>query len=254
MMTYTVHKLAELAGVSKRTLRYYDQIGLLHPAEINASGYRIYTEKEVDLLQQILFFRELDVELDTIKTIIYSPDFDRKKALEEHRDRLLKKQEHIRMLLGNVEKSIQAMERKVTMSDSEKFKGFKEQKIAENEANYGEEIREAYGKEAVEASNQKFRGLTEEQYKKMNEVEQRLFERLKTAMQAGDPTGPEALHAAELHREWLSFTWSAYSKEAHAGLAEMYVEDERFAAYYENKIREGAAHFLRDSIRYYTKL
>ncbi|MFB1100038.1 MerR family transcriptional regulator [Terribacillus sp. JSM ZJ617] len=254
MMTYTVQKLAELAGVSKRTLRYYDQIGLLHPAEINVSGYRIYTEKEVDLLQQILFFRELDVDLDTIKTIIYSPYFNRKKALEEHRDRLLEKQEHIRMLLGNVEKSIEAMERKVTMVDSEKFKGFKEQKIAENEANYGEEIREAYGKEAVEASNQKFRGLTEEQYKKMNEVEQRLFEKLKTAMQAGDPTASEALHAAELHREWLEFTWPAYSKEAHAGLAEMYVQDERFAAYYENNIMEGAARFLRDSIRYYTKL
>lgn len=254
MMTYTVQKLADLAGVSKRTLRYYDQIGLLHPAEINASGYRIYTEKEVDLLQQILFFRELDVDLDTIKSIIYSPDFDRKKALEEHRNSLLDKQEHIRMLLENVEKSIKAMERKVQMTDNEKFTGFKEEKIAENETNYGEEIREAYGKEAVEASNQKFRGLTEEQYKKMHEVEQRLFEMLKNAMQSGDPTGPVALQAAELHREWLSFTWAAYSKEAHAGLAEMYVQDERFAAYYENKIQEGAARFLRDSIHYYTKL
>lgn len=253
-MTYTVQKLAQLAGVSKRTLRYYDQIGLLHPAEINASGYRIYTENEVDLLQQILFLRELDVDLDTIKSIIYSPDFDRKKALEEHRDSLLEKQEHIRMLLGNVEKSIQAMERKVEMTDKEKFIGFKEKKIAENEANYGKEIREAYGKEAVETSNQKFRGLTEEQYRKMEAVEQQLFEKLKSAMQAGNPTAPEALQAAELHREWLSFTWSTYSKEAHAGLAEMYVQDERFAAYYENKIREGAAQFLRDSIRYYTKL
>ncbi|MEC0283969.1 MerR family transcriptional regulator [Terribacillus saccharophilus] len=251
-MTYTVQKLAELAGVSKRTLRYYDQIGLLHPAEINASGYRIYTEKEVDLLQQILFFRELDVDLDTIKSIIYSADFDRKKALEEHRDRLLDKQEHIRMLLGNVEKSIQAMERKVEMTDNEKFIGFKEEKIAENEANYGEEIREAYGKEAVEAANQKFRGLSEEQYRKMEAVEQRLFEKLKRAMQGGDPTSPGAMQTAELHREWLSFNWSAYSKEAHAGLAEMYVHDERFTAYYDNKIGEGAAQFLRDSIRHYT--
>ncbi|WP_175074893.1 MerR family transcriptional regulator [Terribacillus sp. AE2B 122] len=253
-MTYTVQKLAELAGVSKRTLRYYNQIGLLHPAEINASGYRIYTEKEVDLLQQILFFRELDLDLDTIKSIIYSPDFDRKKALEEHRDSLLDKQEHIRMLLGNVEKSIQAIERKVEMTDSEKFIGFKEEKIAENETNYGAEIREVYGKEAVEASNAKFRGLTEEQYRKMEAVEQRLFEKLKRAMQAGDPTGPEALQIAELHREWLEFTWPAYSKEAHAGLADMYVQDERFKAYYENNIQEGAAQFLRDSIQHYTKL
>ncbi|WP_413091272.1 MerR family transcriptional regulator [Terribacillus sp. 179-K 1B1 HS] len=254
MMIYTVQKLAELAGVSKRTLRYYDQIDLLRPAEINASGYRIYTEKEVDLLQQILFYRELEVDLDTIKSIIHSPGFDRKKALEEHRDSLLKEQERIRMLLGNVEKSIHAMERKVRMTDNEKFTGFKEKKIAENEALYGEEIREAYGEQTVEAANQKFRGLSEEQYKKMQEVERCLFEKLKSAMQQGDPAGQEAMRVAELHREWLSFTWPDYSKEAHAHLAEMYVQDDRFTVYYDDKAGNGAAHFLRDCIEHYTKL
>lgn len=252
-MIYTVQKLAELAGVSKRTLRYYDQIGLLHPAEINASGYRIYTEKEVDLLQQILFYRELDVDLDTIKSIIHSPGFDREKALKEHRDSLLEKQERIRRLLGNVEKSIQALEGKVQMTDSEKFTGFKEKLLAENESAYGEEIREAYGEETVEASYQKFRGLSEEQYKQMEEVEQRVFETLRKAMKEGDSAGQAAMRAAGLHREWLSFTWPAYSKEAHAGLAEMYVQDERFTAYYENKAGKGAAQFLRDCIEQYTK-
>lgn len=192
-MEYTVQKLAELAGVSKRTLRYYDQIGLLQPAEINKSGYRIYTEKEVDLLQQILFYRELEVDLETIKSIIHSPGFNRKKALKEHRESLRDKQERITILLENVEKSIQAMERELQMSDKEKFEGFKEEKISENEAKYGGEIREAYGEEAVDAANRKFKGLSEEQYKKMQGTEKQLFQHLNLAMQAGNPAGKDAL-------------------------------------------------------------
>ena len=73
---YTVQKLAQLAGVSGRTLRYYDEIELLKPARINSSGYRIYGQKEVDRLQQILFYRELDMDLDTIKSILSSSSFD----------------------------------------------------------------------------------------------------------------------------------------------------------------------------------
>ena len=81
-MEYTVQRLADLAGVSSRTIRYYDEIGLLKPARINSSGYRLYGEKEVDRLQQILFYRELEVELENIKKIINGPDFDELKALK----------------------------------------------------------------------------------------------------------------------------------------------------------------------------
>lgn len=75
-MEYTIKKLSSLAGVSTRTLRYYDEIGLLKPARMNSSGYRIYEAKEVDLLQQILFYRELGVSLETIRDIVTAPSFD----------------------------------------------------------------------------------------------------------------------------------------------------------------------------------
>lgn len=91
-MEYTVQKLAQLAGVSSRTLRYYDQIGILTPARVNSSGYRIYGQKEVDRLQQILFYRELGIALETIKEIMTAPSFDAEKALNEHREQLLKKE------------------------------------------------------------------------------------------------------------------------------------------------------------------
>lgn len=109
-MEYTVHQLANLAGVTARTLRYYDQIGLLKPATINSSGYRIYREEEVDRLQQILFYRELGVNLNDIKNIITSPLFNRLEALKEHRARLIDEKKRIELLIANVEKTIAMME------------------------------------------------------------------------------------------------------------------------------------------------
>lgn len=90
-MEYTVKKLANLAGVSTRTLRYYDEIGILKPARISSCGYRIYGQKEVNRLQQILFYREMDVSLEDIKRILDSPSFDEVVALKEHRKKLLEK-------------------------------------------------------------------------------------------------------------------------------------------------------------------
>ncbi|HBP63596.1 MAG TPA: MerR family transcriptional regulator, partial [Desulfosporosinus sp.] len=109
-MEYVVRKLAQMAGVSSRTLRYYDEIGLLKPARINTSGYRIYGETEVDRLQQILFYRELGVSLDSIRDIVTSPSFDGAQALREHHEKLLEKREQLDRLISNVERTIEVSE------------------------------------------------------------------------------------------------------------------------------------------------
>lgn len=250
-MEYTVQKLSKLADISPRTIRYYDEIGLLKPARINSSGYRIYGQKEVDILQQILFYRELGMELESIKAIITSPSFDRAGALKEHHARLLERRSQLEKLISNVEKSIAEAEGRIRMSDREKFEGFKQKLIEENEAKYGKEIREKYGEEAVEQSNRKFGSMTKEQYDQFTALGTQLMDTLKKAFATGDPAGELAQKAAELHRQWLSFTWPSYSKEAHAGLAQMYVDDERFKAYYD-KEQPGLAEFLRDAIYVYT--
>ena len=103
-MEYTVKKLSLLAGVSARTLRYYDEIGILKPARINSSGYRIYGKEEVDRLQQILFYRELDIGLDNIKKILSSPDYDDIVALSEHKRALLAKREQLNYVKNVCEK------------------------------------------------------------------------------------------------------------------------------------------------------
>lgn len=251
-MEYTVNRLAQVSGVSKRTLRYYDEIGLLRPERVNPNGYRIYGQMQVDLLQQILFYRELGLPLEEIREIVKNPGFDREKALEEHLTALLQKKRQTEILIYNVRKTLDSMKGRVIMSDKEKFEGFKRDLIKENEEKYGREVREAYGEEAVEASNRKFAGMSKEEWKKQEDLSGEIMETLKAAMAEGDPAGKTAQKACDLHRQWLCMFWSdsAYSREAHRGMGEMYAADERFKAYYD-RIQDGAAEFLRDALNIY---
>lgn len=250
-MEYTIQKLGNLAGVSTRTLRYYDEIGILKPARKNSAGYRIYGRREVDTLQQILFYRELGLDLDSIKRLVNDPAFDGAAALKKHRQQLLEKRRQLDLLITNVEKTISAAEGGIQMADKEKFEGFKQKLVADNEQQYGKEVRAKYGDDVVDRSNAKMLNMSEAEYEEFTSIEKTLMEKLAEACETGDPASGIARQTADLHRQWLSFTWPTYSKEAHAGLAEMYVADERFAAYY-NKVHPKAAEFLRDAILIYT--
>lgn len=251
-MEYTIAKLAHLAGVSTRTLRYYDQIGLLRPKRISSNGYRIYGREEVDTLQQILFYRELGVELKDIGDILGDPGFDREKALWDHLAALLQKKDQLEALIGNVNKTIASMKGEVTMSDREKFEGFKQKLIAENEEKYGGEIRQKYGDDTVNASYARLRGMSKEKMQEAQELSEAINRGLTEAFAQGDPAGELAQRVCDMHRRWLCIYWpqGLYTKEAHALLAEGYVDDERFRAYYD-RIAPGCAEFLRDAIRIY---
>jgi DNA-binding transcriptional MerR regulator len=250
-MEYTIQKLSKLAGISTRTLRYYDEIDLLKPARINSSGYRIYGSSELNKLQQILFYRELGVSLDQIKEILHAPSFDETLALKEHYGKLLEKREQINLLIANVELTIAVKEGKKIMSDKEKFEGFKQNLIDENEKKYGKEIREKYGEKTVQKSNQKLKNMSQEQYDEVTKLAETITEKLQLAYKTGDPASDIAQEVADLHRKWLCFYWDSYTKEAHQGIAQMYVDDERFTAYYD-KEQPGTAEFLRDAIFIYT--
>lgn len=251
-MEYTVQKLAQMAGVSSRTLRYYDEIGMLKPARINSSGYRIYGQDEVDRLQQILFYRELGVSLESIRDIVTAPSFNGVQALREHRERLLEKREQLDVLISNVEKTIALTEGGIKMMDKEKFEGFKQKLVDDNEEKYGKEIREKYGDKTVNKSNQKVKGMSQEQHDEVTKLATEVIETLHAAFKTGDPAGELAQKAADLHRQWLCYFWDSYTKEAHDGLTQMYVDDPRFTAYYDEK-QPGAAEFLRDAVLVYIK-
>ena len=243
-----------MSGVSTRTLRYYDQIGLLCPKRVSSNGYRIYGETEVDLLQQILFYRDLGVTLEEIGHILKDPKYDKNKALEGHLSALLLRKNQIERLINNVTKTISSLKGEIIMSDNEKFEGFKQKMIDDNEAKYGKEIREKYGDSDVDDSNAKLMNMSKEQMQEAEELRTECENLLKIAFEKGDPASDEAQKACDLHRQWICIFWKdgMYSKEAHKGLAEMYVADERFSAYYD-KVAPGCARFLQDAINIYCK-
>ncbi|MGG5357709.1 MULTISPECIES: MerR family transcriptional regulator [unclassified Enterococcus] len=250
-MEYTIKKMTQLSGVSARTLRFYDEIGLLRPARINSSGYRIYGENEIDRLQQILFYRSLDFKLETIRELLDNKEFDKIQSFEEQKQLLLKKREQLDALLTNIQHTIDHHKGERNMSSEEKFEAFKKQKLQENEEKYGQEIREKYGKETVEASNKKWGAMSEEDFQEMQQTEQELFVKLSGYLKEPDIESNLAKEIFQLHKKWLSFSWGSYAPEAHKGLGEMYVADERFASYYNDRIGNGAADALNKIINRY---
>jgi len=182
-MEYSSNKLSVMSGVSARTLRHYDAIGLLKPGRVVESGYRMYGQGEVDRLQQILLYKELGFSLEDIGQLLASPEFDREGTFLSHLAALHKKRERLDFLIQNVTKSIAAMRGDITMADKEKFEGFKESLIDENEQKHGAEIRTKYGAEAVEESKAHWRGLTQEQYEAGERLGLAVEEALKAALE-----------------------------------------------------------------------
>ncbi|MDR2933416.1 MAG: MerR family transcriptional regulator [Oscillospiraceae bacterium] len=249
-MEYTVQKLARLAGVSGRTLRYYHTIGLLTPARISESGYRIYGEKEVDLLQQILFYREMGLELSQIRAILYAPDYDPQKMLESHLDALVERRAHLDVLIGSVQQTIRHIKGEIKMSHQDKFSAFKKGLIDENERLYGDEIRKKYGDDAVDRSNRKLMQSSESDLDGAQRLADEIREKLGKAFKLGDPASSLAMEVCALHKKWLMFYWDDYSPEAHKSLAQTYVDDARFTQYYD-QIAPGCARFLKEIIDLY---
>ncbi len=248
---YGIRELSELAGVSARTLRYYDEIGLLKPLYTEASGYRFYGEREADLLWQILFYRDRGLELKQIGNILYEKDFDIVKALEEQLSQLQEERARLDALIRTVAKTIQSKKGEYEMSDQEKFAALKERAVRENEERYGEELRERYKAETIEESNRKLLDMTQENWERFHSLEEEIRQRLKESVLKGfSPESPEAGQLVRLHREWLSMTWPSYSAKAHEGVASMYVCDERFRAYYDRET-PGCAAFLEQAVRYW---
>ena len=247
-MEYSIQELSRLSGVTTRTLRWYDQIGLLKPSRVAESGYRYYGKAEVDRLQDILYYRALGVELARIKECLDDPSFDRLAALKRHLAALEAERERLEKLIRSVKDTIGAEERNEIMSDEQKFEAFKQRTVAHNEEVYGAEIRSKYGDETVDAANAAVMNLTQEQYQEWTDLGQAIQTRLEAAVQAGlSPESEAGKELCALHRRWLTITGSRYDPAKHRGIAELYVMDKRFTAYYDQHL-PGCARFLREAV------
>lgn len=247
-MEYTIRELADLSGVTTRTLRWYDQIGLLRPARVAETGYRYYGPAEVDRLRDILYYRALGVELARIRECLDDPSFDRLTALRGHLDALRARQSQLDRLIRSVQEAIRCEERSEIMSDQEKFEAFKAQTMARYEGAYGDEARQKYGDESVEQAKTTLLNLTREQYGEWTRLGEEIRRRLEAAVRGGlPPSGEEGREITALHRRWLTLTGTVYDAAKHRGIAQLYAADERFTAYYDGAV-PGCARFLRDAI------
>ena len=247
-MEYSIKKLSQLAGVSARTLRYYDEIGLLKPSHTSEAGYRFYGQQELELLQQILFYRERGFSLEEIAATLYRKDFNVRNALKEHLLQLEQEQKKTADLIRNIRHTLASMKGEYNMSDTERFAAFKQNAVQKNEEKYGKEIRGKYGDETVDTSNKKMLNMTEEQYETYTKLEQQILEELEAAVKNGISADSEAARGiVQHHREWLSMTSGTCSPAMHKNLGLMYVADQRFTAYYDRNTA-GCAAFLNQAI------
>lgn len=247
-MEYSIHELSKLSGVSTRTLRWYDEIGLLKPGRVADSGYRYYGPAQVDRLQEILTYRALGVELARIRDCLDAPSFDRLALLRQHLTALYAQKDRLESMIGSVEQTIRREERKEPMKDKAKFAALQEQAVAENEAAYGQEARRRYGNQAVDAANQTLLGMSPARYEAWTALDAELRQRLEDAVTGSlSPDGEEGKALCELHRRWLAMTDKTLTAAKQKGIAELYVLDERFTAYYDRRV-PGCAQFLRDAV------
>ncbi len=248
-MNLKVKEVADMVGISVRTLHHYDQIGLLKPTSVTSSGYRLYSDSSLERLQQILFFKELDFNLKEIKKILDSPNFDRNQTLKSHREFLMKKKVRLENIIDMVEKSIESIEGGIEMNKKEMFKAFDMSEIEKHKEKYAEEVREKYGEKVAEESERKTSGYREKDWKQIQSRSDEIYRSLAESMDIG----PENEGVQKLIGEFRQFITKYFydcTLEIFRGLGDLYVSDERFTAFYE-KYRPGLATFVRDAINIY---
>ena len=234
-MSYSINELAKLAGISTRTLRYYDKQGLLKARRNPVNNYRYYEETEVDQLQKILFLKLFDLPLEQIKKVMQTSPETQYQVLRSQRSKLVAEQQYLDDLIKNLDKTLATMKGETQMTDTEKFATLKKEVIKNNEKQYGTEIREKYGDAQIDCSNQKFNSLSENEFSHFKELSAEILTELKNLANTTDIKQPAAKHLFDLHKEYLLTLWpkDQYSAEAHKNLAKMYICDKRFSKYYE---------------------
>jgi len=224
-MAYTVAKMAEISGVSVRTLHWYDEVGLLRPAYHGPNGYRYYEEEQLLLLQQILFFRELGFELKQIRKVLGRSDFDKMAALSSHRKILVKNLENARKLIKTIDNTIEHLKGTKKMKEKDLFSGFSKKQQAEYEKQIIERFG-AQGKAHIEESKRRAAKWTEGDMEAVKREFSAICHELVRLMEKGAvPSAKEVQAEVAKHFAWLSKFWTP-DKESYAGHGKFIAESE----------------------------
>ncbi len=240
-MEMQVREFASLTGVSIRTLHYYDEIGLLRPAHVDeATGYRFYDEQSLMRMQEILFYRELDFPLKSIREILSSPRHDTSKALADQKVLLTLKKQRIERLISAIDDAMKG-ENVMNAFDNTDFENYK----AEASKKWGHT-------EAYRQHEEKTRDYSGDKWQNLAGEMDRILNDFALCMTSGKtPDSPEAQQLVKALQEHISGSYYDCTKEILAGLGQMYTADERFRRNID-KHREGTAAFISSAIWVYT--
>lgn len=243
---FTVKQLSRLAGVTPRTLHHYDAIGLLKPSRIGENGYRYYGDESLLHLQQILFYRELDLPLEEIRTIMGRHDFELVPALEHHKTALAKRVERLKRLIETVDKTISHIQGENTMSKKQLFAAFSE----EEQEKYAAEAEQMYDPATVKESQRKWKSYTAADKQRILDEGNAVYADMAGIIAKG-PASPEAQACVERWRKHMDYFWTPNLDQL-LGLAEMYSTDTRFKANFDN-FDPNLAAFMKDAVEVYVK-
>jgi DNA-binding transcriptional MerR regulator len=246
-VSYSVGQVAGFAGVTVRTLHHYDEIGLLVPGERTYAGHRRYNDADLDRLQQILFYRELGFPLDEVAALLDDPDVDPRAHLRRQHELLTARIEKLQKMAAAVEHAMEARKMGINLTPEERFEVFGDKDPFDE--GYAEEAHQRWGTtEAWAESQRRAARYSKEDWKRIKAEVDDWQERYTALVAAGEqPSGEAAMDLAEEHRQHMNRWFFEVPYEMHRCLAEMYVSDERFKAYYD-AMRPGLAEHLRDAI------
>jgi DNA-binding transcriptional MerR regulator len=241
---YTVGKVAELSGVTIRTLHHYDEIGLLSPGGRSASGSRIAEDSDLERLQQILFYRELGFDLKEISAIVDDPRTDALGHLRRQRKLLVERMERLGAMVDAIDYEMEARTMNIRLTPEERFEVFGEFRPED----HAEEAERRWGEtDSYKESQRRVSKYGKEDWQRLKAEEEEIRASLAAAFEAGlAPDSEEAMAAAEDHRQHISRWFYDCSYEMHRGLTDMYVSDERFRSHYDTQT-PGLAEFIRDA-------
>lgn len=241
---HTVKQLAQLAGVTPRTLHHYDEIGLLRPTQVASNGYRYYDEQALLRLQQILFYRELDFDLPQIKKILDDKKFDLVSALQSHHAMLEKEVQRLQTLIKTVDATIMHLTGEVKMSQKKIFEGFSEEKQKE----YEKQAMEQWGEESVKQSVKLWNSYSEAERQRIMKEGGAVYQQLIADM----PKGPEAPEVQTALQRWHQHLRYFYEPtfDVLRGLGNAYNEHPDFNATF-TAMHPDLPAFLQRAINFY---
>jgi len=241
---FTVKQLSKLAGVTPRTLHHYDDIGLLKPSRIGDNGYRYYDDESLLRLQQILFYRELDLPLDEIRKIMADNSFDVLNALQSHKDALNKQVTRLHRLIQTVNNTINHVKGKTKMNAKNLFEGFSE----EEQEKYALEAEQMYDPETVRASNRKWKSYPTAKKEAILAEGKSIYVDLAAAMPKGAKSKEVQAVVAHWHKH-MQYFWNPNDEQL-LGLVDLYNNDSRFRENYE-KVAPKLSEFMREAVKVY---